>query len=88
LKYFIHPENETTILSPSFELCRNGTSKPLFLLVAVCSAMTNFEARSAIRDTWGTLASQMPDNVKNTQVLFVLGTGDNLTIQVTINISS
>ncbi|XP_033208263.1 beta-1,3-galactosyltransferase 1-like isoform X2 [Belonocnema kinseyi] len=72
---YIHPENKTTILSPS-DLC----TPPPFLLVVVCSAVANQKARSAVRNTWANKYNL--DNSYNftVRVAFLLGQSDNETL--------
>lgn len=68
---YVLPENTTTIIN------LNGLCPPnLFLVVIVCSSPPNFEQRSAIRDTWASLADD------STRVAFLLGKIDNSSIQV------
>lgn len=47
---YILPYENTTILEPS-NLCRSPD--PILLMIVVCSSPANFDARQAIRDTWG-----------------------------------
>ena len=47
---YIFPNENTTLIEPP-TLCRE--SKPIFLLIVVCSSANNFEARQSIRETWG-----------------------------------
>jgi len=67
----IFPNITSTILSP--EVCDPKHGKPPLLLVIVCSAVKNTEARSAIRQTWANI-SELPRNVK---VVFIIGQADN-----------
>ncbi|XP_023244175.1 beta-1,3-galactosyltransferase 1-like [Centruroides sculpturatus] len=71
LHQYVLPENVTTILEPKLN-CRNNSSKSLFLLVIVCSSVTNFAPRQAIRETWAT--AKVPETMK---ILFLLGKSEN-----------
>lgn len=53
---------------------------PSFLLVIVCSAPAHFEARSAIRDSWG--SENNVSSYGNMSVYFLLGETNNNTMQV------
>lgn len=48
---YIFPELNTTLIEPS--ICSSVSDPPIFLLIVVCSSFGNFEARQAIRTTWG-----------------------------------
>ncbi|KAK3914689.1 Beta-1,3-galactosyltransferase 1 [Frankliniella fusca] len=86
VRLFIQPENVTTIISPNF--CEG---RQPFLLVVVCSAVQNSEARKAIRETWASSATSLresnrsnevfPDPPKEVFVVFLLGDPDNTTLQ-------
>ncbi|KAE8748481.1 hypothetical protein FOCC_FOCC004776 [Frankliniella occidentalis] len=87
VRLFIQPDNVTTIISPNF--CE---SKQPFLLVVVCSAVHNSEARKAIRETWASSSSSLRENnrisnevvphpLKDVFVVFLLGDPDNSTLQ-------
>ncbi|XP_051164685.1 beta-1,3-galactosyltransferase 1-like [Leptopilina boulardi] len=72
---YIYPENKTTILSP-LEIC----SPSPFLIIAVCSAVSNEKARLAIRETWANrYHSDMTYN-STVKVVFILGQSDNETL--------
>jgi hypothetical protein len=45
---YVLPNENTTLIEPSDELCKSK----LLLLVVVCSSANNFEARQTIRETW------------------------------------
>ncbi|XP_011497062.1 PREDICTED: beta-1,3-galactosyltransferase 1-like isoform X2 [Ceratosolen solmsi marchali] len=45
---YIHPENTTVILTPK-RICNNTS----YLIILICSAVGNINARIAIRNTWG-----------------------------------
>jgi hypothetical protein len=49
---YIFPELNTTLIEPS-TICSSLSDPPIFLLIVVCSSFSNFEARQAIRTTWG-----------------------------------
>ena len=72
---YIHPENTTSVLNPT-GIC----SPPPYLLIVICSAITNFKARIAIRNTWANKSNL--DNVYNStvKVAFLLGQSDNDTL--------
>ncbi|XP_020279121.1 beta-1,3-galactosyltransferase 1-like isoform X2 [Pseudomyrmex gracilis] len=72
---YIHPGNTTSILSPT-GIC----SLPPYLLIIVCSAVANQEARTAIRSTWANKYNL--DNLYNftVKVAFLLGQSDNDTL--------
>lgn len=76
---YIHPENTTSILSPT-SLC----SLPPYLLIIICSAVANQEARAAIRSTWANKYNL--DNLYNStvKIVFLLGQSDNDTLNVSI----
>ncbi|KAJ1519552.1 hypothetical protein ONE63_004831 [Megalurothrips usitatus] len=89
VRFFIQPDNVTTILSPS--ICEG---RQPFLLVVVCSAVQNMAARRAIRQTWASSLYTMresnrsnevlEDLPKETFVVFLLGDPDNSTLQSSI----
>ncbi|XP_076242380.1 beta-1,3-galactosyltransferase 1 isoform X2 [Calliopsis andreniformis] len=72
---YIHPENTTAILSPT-GIC----IPPPYLLIVICSSVTNFKARAAIRDTWANKNNL--DSIYNStvKVAFLLGQSDNDTL--------
>lgn len=70
-RHYVLPDNETTLININ-SLC----PPELLLVVVVCSAPPNFESRTAIRDTWASLADD------STRVAFLLGESDNATVQV------
>lgn len=72
---YIHPENTTSILSPT-----NICSLPPYLLIIICSAVANQEARVAIRSTWANKYNL--DNLYNStvKIAFLLGQSDNDTL--------
>jgi hypothetical protein len=50
LREYVQPDNVTAIIEqPS--IC--ASTKPILLLVIICSSVDNFDARMAIRETWG-----------------------------------
>lgn len=62
---YISPHNSSLIIRPL-----NFCNKSSFLVIVVCSAPGNFEARNVIRDTW---ASKENLSKFNIQVYFLLG---------------
>jgi len=79
LYVYIHPENTTSILNPT-GICSLST----YLLIIICSAVANQEARTAIRNTWANKYSL--DNLYNStvKIAFLLGQSDNDTLNVSI----
>ncbi|XP_049807392.1 beta-1,3-galactosyltransferase 1-like isoform X1 [Schistocerca nitens] len=75
LKLYVLPENLTAII-PQPDIC----SEKLFLLIVVCSAVGNFEARSAIRQTWAS-APVVTEKASAIRVAFLLGESENNTLQ-------
>nr|CAD7587347.1 unnamed protein product [Timema genevievae] len=75
VRHYVLPDNMTALI-PQPEIC----AAQLFLLVVICSAVANLEARAAIRDTWG--SSPIVTNTSlGIKVAFLLGDTDNSTIQ-------
>lgn len=72
---YIYPENKTTILSP-LDLC----SPAPFLLIVVCSAVSNEKARLAIRETWANKYHLEMTYNSTVKVVFILGQSDNDTL--------
>ncbi|XP_029176745.1 beta-1,3-galactosyltransferase 1-like [Nylanderia fulva] len=72
---YIHPENTTSILNPT-SIC----SLQPYLLIIICSAVANQEARAAIRNTWAN--KYYLDNLYNStvKIAFLLGQSDNDTL--------
>ncbi|KAF2903908.1 hypothetical protein ILUMI_02269 [Ignelater luminosus] len=70
--------NTTSILIKPDDLCES----PTFLMVIVCSAPYNFEARKAIRKSWG-LERNISDNA--IRVYFLLGKPVLSSLQVDID---
>lgn len=84
MRSFIQPDNVTTIISPS--IC---DGRQPFLLVVVCSAVQNTEARKSIRDTWASSASKELNRsnevlAREVFVIFLLGEPDNSSLQLNI----
>ena len=78
LAIYVEPENSTSII-PNPELCilnsNEDSQKPL-LLIVICSGMSNFKARQAIRETWMSITK--PNNTNETlpfvvRTVFLLG---------------
>nr|CAD7394089.1 unnamed protein product [Timema cristinae] len=75
VRHYVLPDNMTALI-PQPEIC----AAKIFLLVVICSAVANLEARAAIRDTWG--SSPIVTNTSlGIKVAFLLGDTDNSTIQ-------
>lgn len=74
---YISPHNVTTLIKP-----RDFCDTPMHLLIMVCSAPGNFDARQAIRETWG-----MDYDVSGFMiyVYFLMGQTQNTTLQQMIN---
>ncbi|KAG7188669.1 hypothetical protein KM043_008292 [Ampulex compressa] len=72
---YIHPENTTLILNPA-GIC---SSSP-YLLIVVCSAVANYQARTALRNTWAN--KNYLDILYNStvKIAFLLGQSDNDTL--------
>ncbi|XP_035231737.1 beta-1,3-galactosyltransferase 1-like [Stegodyphus dumicola] len=75
LNKYILPNNDTSILLPKLQC-----SGSIFLVVVVCSAVPNFEARRAIRNTW----VQDARKLHSVQVFFLLGKSRNQTVNVAV----
>ncbi|XP_047000669.1 beta-1,3-galactosyltransferase 1-like [Schistocerca americana] len=75
LRLYVLPENLTEII-PQADIC----SKKLFLLIVVCSAVGNFEARAAIRQTWAS-APIVTEKASAIRVAFLLGVLKHNTLQ-------
>ncbi|KOC66447.1 Beta-1,3-galactosyltransferase 1 [Habropoda laboriosa] len=72
---YIHPENITSILSPT------GICSPSpYLLIVICSAVTNFKARTAIRNTWANKNNLDSTYNSTVKIAFLLGQSDNDTL--------
>lgn len=74
---YIHPENTTTVLNP-----RNICSDSPYLLIIVCSAVDNVNARVAIRNTWGNQSNLDMQFELPVRIAFLLGQSDNDTLNV------
>ncbi len=74
---YVHPDNVTAIIANK-ELCKDEIP---YLLIVVCSAVNNFKARQAVRETW--MSQQEPNGNNRTadvivRTVFLLGeTVDN-----------
>lgn len=68
-RQLVRPGAATTLISPS-AICPSpeGTAPP-YLLVVVCSAVTNTEAREAIRQSW----AKDQNNLPGVKVVFLVG---------------
>ncbi|KAG8239191.1 hypothetical protein J437_LFUL018850 [Ladona fulva] len=76
LHVYVQPDNDTTVIAAP-NICslpktnqeeNEGEDHGLLLLVIVCSSVTNFEARQAIRETWASEAV-----APKVRVAFLLG---------------
>lgn len=72
-RHLIFPEEKTSLLSSP--VC--GGSSPPYLLVIVCSALQNFEARYTIRKSW----AEVQHSLNNVKVVFLVGQRLNETLQ-------
>ncbi|XP_014219981.1 beta-1,3-galactosyltransferase 1 isoform X2 [Copidosoma floridanum] len=73
---YIRPENNTTaILNPS-----NICGESAYLLIVVCSAVTNVNARLTIRNTWGNQSNLDVLYDSSVKLVFLLGLSGNDTI--------
>lgn len=73
---YVYVNNVTANIMPE-HIC----DKPSLLLAMVCSAPGNFDARRAIRETWGSRESLG----KNAMALyFLIGETDNTSVQVSL----
>ncbi|XP_015121660.1 beta-1,3-galactosyltransferase 1 isoform X2 [Diachasma alloeum] len=79
LDWYIHPQNNTTILNPN-DSCTVSTSP--YLLIVVCSAVDHQKQRMAIRDTWASETDSY--NSTTIKVVFLLGQSDNETLNNSI----
>ncbi|KAF4526118.1 hypothetical protein B566_EDAN007612 [Ephemera danica] len=75
LRVYVQPDNLTALIEQP-TVC--APPAPLLLLVVVCSAVINFEARQAVRDTWGS-----PSNVSDNTIrlAFLLGATESEELQ-------
>lgn len=76
---YIHPENETTVTNPK-HVC-NDT---IYLLIVVCSAVSNLNARNSIRTTWGNSSYLKAVYNSTVKVSFILGESNNKSLNVSI----
>lgn len=73
----ISPLAVTSLLSPAAVCNSSAPATAPYLLVIVCSALTNFEARYTIRQSW----AQDTDTLNNVKVVFLVGQQVNSTHQ-------
>lgn len=52
---YVFPNRNTTIIEPSY-ICDSRNSEKVFILIVVCSAAHNFDARDSIRESWGNVS--------------------------------
>ncbi|GIY61325.1 hypothetical protein CEXT_666471 [Caerostris extrusa] len=76
LDRYILPDNVTNLLSPGPSGC-NGS---VFVVVVVCSAVPNFEARLAIRSTW----AQDAESLRGVRIFFLLGRSSNHSLNAAV----
>lgn len=67
-RQLVRPDVVTTLLSPTSVCNSNLTSAP-YLVVIVCSAVSNFAAREAIRGSW----AQDTETLTGVRVVFLVG---------------
>merc|ERR1740129_1262846 len=72
----------TTVLAPPGMCSNDSDSTPPYLLVVVCSAVKNYEARMAVRNSW---ARDTMDVLPNVRVVFLVGQLHNNSDQDKIN---
>ena len=72
----ISPGLKTSLLEPD-HVCDDHGDSPPYLLVIVCSAIANFEARYTIRHTW----AMDTETLRNVKVVFLVGQEVNNTQQ-------
>ncbi|XP_011306954.1 beta-1,3-galactosyltransferase 1 isoform X2 [Fopius arisanus] len=77
LNSYIHPQDNTTVLSPD-DSCTLSASP--YLLIVVCSAVDHQKQRIAIRDTWASATDMSFYNSTSVKVLFLLGQSENETL--------
>jgi len=69
---WVRPREKTELISP--QMCDPSISGSFpYLLIVVCSAIPNFDARMAIRSSWG----KQEDLVPGIQIIFLVGTVEN-----------
>ena len=76
-KELVRPGAVTTLLHPA-GLCSTNSSSPPYLLVVVCSAVENTEARLAVRSSW----ARDQESLREVRVVFLVGQLTNNTGQV------
>jgi len=77
-RQLVRPDSVTTLISP-IEVCSSNLSKtPPYLVVIVCSAVQNFEAREAVRESW----AQDTKTLQGIKVVFLVGQLTNDTHQL------
>ena len=79
LAVYVQADNVTAIIANE-QLCGSNGESP-FLLIVVCSAVGNFEAREAIRQTWmmGNASKSLP-----VRTVFLLGRPLNESRQIDV----
>ncbi|XP_015917087.2 beta-1,3-galactosyltransferase 1 [Parasteatoda tepidariorum] len=66
LSHYVHPEKHTALILP-----KSQCTGDVFIVVVICSAVPNFESRSAIRRSWG------QNGVSQRNTYFLLGRSPN-----------
>ncbi|XP_059471379.1 beta-1,3-galactosyltransferase 1-like isoform X2 [Neocloeon triangulifer] len=82
LREYVQPDNVTAIIEQPSICASNG---PILLLVIICSSVENFDARLAIRETWGSPANVSDETLR---LAFLLGDTDSLELQTRVEAES
>ena len=77
------PSENTTKIWPD-KICSSKPSNATDVLVIVCSAMSNFVERQAIRDSW---ASETNSDLSNIKVIFLVGHVGNESSPLQVNVT-
>ena len=77
---YIHPDNATAVVNP-----KGMCSEAPYLIVVVCSAVANVNARLVIRNTWGNRSNLETLYNSTVKVAFLLGLSDNDTLNVSFS---
>ena len=80
-RQLVRPDTVTTLLQPAAACSSNSCGPAAYLLVVVCSAVENVEARQAVRDSW----ARDVDRLAGVRVVFLLGQLANVSKQVTMS---
>jgi len=79
-RLLVNPNLESTLIKPKVCVRDEPSSFP-YLLIVVCSAVTNFDARTAIRNSWGL----DQEHIKGVRVVFLVGQEVNNTHQAQLD---